>query len=156
MNIVDIKQLSNDQINAVMDLIVESQYFQRVELDGHDNTKDELRKNWTRTFREQLEDSKYGGFAAVEGDKMAGYIRTELGKQALIVDDLWVSPEYRKQGLAKRLMNKAIEIGKSAGKNRVALTVARSNEGAKKLYETLGFSEVPSEYIDSELKINGD
>ncbi|MBQ7562661.1 MAG: tRNA (adenosine(37)-N6)-threonylcarbamoyltransferase complex dimerization subunit type 1 TsaB [Lachnospiraceae bacterium] len=50
-----------------------------------------------------------------------------------------VLPEYRRQGLAKRLMKAVFEEGKRLGGNQMTLEVRKSNIAAIRLYEGSGF-----------------
>jgi len=54
---------------------------------------------------------------------------------------LAVFPEFRRRGLAKRLLIAAEKNARAAGATAMALTVSRDNEGARALYLMSGFSE---------------
>jgi len=56
-----------------------------------------------------------------------------------ILYDLYVKPEYRKHGIAKKLMLAAEENAKKTGKKRLELSTAKNNLSAQKLYESLGW-----------------
>ncbi len=50
-----------------------------------------------------------------------------------------ILPNYRGQGLGRRLMHTVLEAAQARGLNRVELTVRENNHIAIKLYESLGF-----------------
>ncbi|MGL4473968.1 MAG: GNAT family N-acetyltransferase [Shewanella sp.] len=57
----------------------------------------------------------------------------------LIINDLFVTQSARGQGVARKLMATAIEIGINQGCKRLTLETASTNYKAQSLYETLGF-----------------
>jgi ribosomal-protein-alanine N-acetyltransferase len=62
-------------------------------------------------------------------------------------------PEYRRSGLARRLMDLAEDHAWELGGDSVTLEVRRSNEGAVALYDALGYRRVGSRkqyYADGE------
>jgi len=67
--------------------------------------------------------------------------------------NLAVRPEYRRQGLARRLLTAMLARGREAGVETVFLEVRASNRAALALYESLGFAAVcqrPDYYDDGE------
>lgn len=61
-------------------------------------------------------------------------------QQAYILD-IAVKPEYRRQGIGTRLIQKAEEYARSKGLSYIGLTVAVGNTAALKLYRNLGYIE---------------
>lgn len=53
--------------------------------------------------------------------------------------DLFVSPEERRSGAGKALLQAAERLAADAGKARMDLTTARSNNAAQAAYESLGW-----------------
>ncbi len=53
-----------------------------------------------------------------------------------------VHPEHRRQGLARKLLEALLQLGREAGAERATLEVASGNEAARALYAGLGFQEV--------------
>lgn len=76
---------------------------------------------------------------------------------------MYVSDEFRKQGVGKMLMETAIHrASEQEGVEQVLLTVNASNEPAKKLYQSLGFTtfgvdvralKVGNTYYDEEMMV---
>jgi GNAT superfamily N-acetyltransferase len=56
-----------------------------------------------------------------------------------ILNDLFVVPEGRGQGIGSALMHAARELGMANGAAEIFLQTARTNLGAQSLYETLGY-----------------
>ncbi len=83
-------------------------------------------------------------FVAIVGDRVVGWCditppplegfshRAGLG--------MGVHPDFRKQGIGKRLLQASLAQARKAGLERVELEVFTSNLAAKRLYETFGFS----------------
>jgi [ribosomal protein S18]-alanine N-acetyltransferase len=62
----------------------------------------------------------------------------------LVVDEIHINnvailPDLRGQGIGTALMERVFEEGKRLGVHRATLEVRASNEGARRLYERLGF-----------------
>lgn len=56
-----------------------------------------------------------------------------------VLNDLFVAPEARRQGVARALLVKAADVARSLGAESLSLATARSNHAAQKLYEALGW-----------------
>lgn len=78
---------------------------------------------------------------------LGGFVTTDIVESPvvfdrpnrLIVNDLYVSDEYRGTGLAGDLINRAIERSRSAGCEELVLNVDVDNERAIAFYEKCGF-----------------
>lgn len=75
-----------------------------------------------------------------------------LGK-ILVLNDLFVIPSYRKQGVAKNLIERCIALAKEVGAIRVDLATAIDNVSAQVLYEKIGFIK-DTDYFSYRLGIN--
>ena len=53
-----------------------------------------------------------------------------------------ISPSFRRQGMARRLLSAAEDLARDAGKESVGLHVTANNLGALTLYEAEGYVEV--------------
>lgn len=56
---------------------------------------------------------------------------------------VYTNEEYRGNGLAKILINKIIEFAKKHGYKKLVLDTWKDSTSARKLYERLGFVEIP-------------
>lgn len=61
-------------------------------------------------------------------------------RPAWIVNDLFVAPAYRKDGIARRLMQACHDAARNAGVATLSLETAPDNRAAQKLYESLGYT----------------
>lgn len=95
---------------------------------------------WSRkSFENELE-HKYGVFliALVEG-KVIGYGGTWVLVDEAHVTNVVVSPEFRGQGIGRKLMNEMLLKAREKGAVCATLELRKSNEVALKLYESMGF-----------------
>jgi ribosomal-protein-alanine N-acetyltransferase len=58
----------------------------------------------------------------------------------LHINNLAVLPEFRRAGVATRLLTRVMQEGAALGARRATLEVRRSNEAARLLYERFGFT----------------
>jgi [ribosomal protein S18]-alanine N-acetyltransferase len=58
----------------------------------------------------------------------------------LHINNLAVLPEYRRQGIASKILGRVFAEGRRAGAARATLEVRRSNDVARRLYERFGFA----------------
>ena len=79
---------------------------------------------------------------ALDGTTVAGYVGSQsvLGESDMM--NVAVHPDYRRQGIAEKLVTELVAALKEKGNHCLSLEVRASNEPAKKLYEKLGFSQV--------------
>ena len=60
-------------------------------------------------------------------------------KRAWILNDLYVNPEAREQGLGEMLLHKAEEFAVETGAKSISLSTAPDNYSAQRLYERNGY-----------------
>ena len=79
---------------------------------------------------------------AVDGEKVCGYVGSQavLGEADMM--NIAVCPAYRRQGIARRLVEQLIAELKKQGNYQLTLEVRASNEPAISLYEQMGFVAV--------------
>ena len=63
---------------------------------------------------------------------------TWVSTKGLYLEDLYVEPEYRRQGIARALMLELAKIARDNGCGRFQWSVLRSNDDAIRFYESLG------------------
>jgi ribosomal protein S18 acetylase RimI-like enzyme len=83
----------------------------------------------------------FGAFADAELIAMAGLRRESLVQLAhkASIWGVFVRPEFRKEGIARRLLAHIREHAEAAGVLQIHLSVNAENQRAKRLYESLGF-----------------
>lgn len=84
-------------------------------------------------------------FAAFAEEQMIGFIQLYPSFSSLsmlplwILNDLYVLPSYRRQSVARHLLNHARDFAKSSGANVITLKTAKTNSQAQALYLALGW-----------------
>jgi [ribosomal protein S18]-alanine N-acetyltransferase len=58
----------------------------------------------------------------------------------LHINNLAVLPEFRRQGIASKILGRVFAEGRKVGAGRATLEVRRSNDVARRLYERFGFT----------------
>lgn len=60
-------------------------------------------------------------------------------KEFGFIHDLWVEPEYRHAGIARKMVEMSIDRFKQIGVKQIRLDTANANEAARKLFAACGF-----------------
>lgn len=85
------------------------------------------------------------GFVWVEDGKVVGNVTLGLDEGRLdrvVISNVAVKPEYRRQGIARQLMIAALNALRAHAVKWALLNVRPTNPGAIKLYKELGFQEI--------------
>ena len=79
---------------------------------------------------------------AVDGDRVVGYVGSQsvLGETDMM--NIAVAPDYRRQGIAEKLVTELISGLRQKGNHSLMLEVRVSNTSARQLYDKLGFEQV--------------
>ena len=106
--------------------------------------------------KELVKDRRHIMLLAVRKDGVIGQILCDVHKHIdkpteLYIDDLAVSNNYLRQGVASLLVKEAIEIGKREGCKQVWIATEPDNEPANKLYESLGLKKSTAYIFDGDL-----
>jgi GNAT superfamily N-acetyltransferase len=81
---------------------------------------------------------------AYAGDEPAGFalyfqsFSTFLGRPGLYLEDIFVKPEWRRQGLGRMLLSRLARIAVDRGYGRMEWSVLNWNETALRVYRTAG------------------
>lgn len=59
-----------------------------------------------------------------------------------VIDDVWVEPDFRRQGLNRRMLRKLVEFARSHEVESLQLEYAASNREAARAWQELGFRPV--------------
>ena len=73
-------------------------------------------------------------------------------KKAWILNDLYVDPEARKQGIGEMLLHKAKDYAIKTGAKSISLSTAPDNYSAQRLYEKNGYKR-DSQFYHYELSL---
>ena len=123
---VNIREMKADDITRVLE--IENSCF---------NTP------WTRaSFERESEDVCYARYlSAFLERKLIGYIGGWLILDELHITNLAVKKDYRRRGIASRLLVRLEELARKQGSKHVLLEVRESNKAARELYVDHGFSQ---------------
>ncbi|HOD36780.1 MAG TPA: ribosomal protein S18-alanine N-acetyltransferase [Syntrophales bacterium] len=95
-------------------------------------------------FRQELEFALSRSLVAKSkgetGGDAVGYITYWVIYDEIHVNNLAVKPDFRRRGIASRLVGTALEKALAEGAIRCTLEVRASNEAARRLYEKFGFT----------------
>lgn len=122
----------------MIDILIENMKLQH--LDGVVNIENICFANpWSRADLERQLNLDTSHFAvATVDEKVVGYMGLQLFSGEGYVTNVAVLPEYRRQGIAKMLIEKQLQNEMSF----ITLEVRESNLPAIKLYESCGFENV--------------
>lgn len=96
----------------------------------------------TDHFSKMLNDPNIVLLAYYLDEKIVGYILIrKTDENRCLLDGLFVLEEYRKQGIANKLLNEAIERCKKMEIKYIDINVMEKNKIAKNIYKKLGFTE---------------
>src|SRR5918999_3462899 len=73
---------------------------------------------------------------------LLSYPRYSTVRSEAYIERLVVSPDFRRQGMARRLLAAAEELARNEGKKTVGLHVSGNNLPALRLYENEGYEEI--------------
>lgn len=104
-------------------------------------------------INERIERNESVIFLAVEEQSPIGFIQlypifTSVGmKRKWLLNDLYVTEEFRRKGIAKALMMKAKEHAINTQAAGILLETGKENTGAQALYEGLGYQKENGVYF---------
>ena len=78
-------------------------------------------------------------FLAFDGNNAVGIVGGLRAGPVVELMSMWISPDLRRRGLGRRLVEETVEWATDAEAERVELWVMRGNDAAQRLYESLGF-----------------
>ena len=132
-----IRQLTPADLDSLAPLFAAYLDFYRVEQTSNrqrDFLAERLASNDSATF---------GAFD--ESGTMTGFALCHLAHNSLrlapawILHDLFVSPDRRRQGIARQLLATVHDAARAAGACEVTLSTAHDNRNAQALYESAGY-----------------
>jgi ribosomal protein S18 acetylase RimI-like enzyme len=91
---------------------------------------------------QHLDDSHYDALLALKGNIPAGYVGVLSVGDIGGIQELFVSEQFRRQGIGTILMSRAMEICERSLFRHVLLAVESSNDSANRLYEKFGFQKI--------------
>ena len=121
-------------------------------LHGHD-----WRWRKSRHIDEDVAAHPDGIFVAAAGNQVAGYITTRIDREAGKgrIPNLAVAPEFRGQGLGRRLIEHALDYFQREGLAYAMIETMAQNEIGQHLYPACGFVEVARQIHFARDNLNG-
>ena len=104
-------------------------------------------------LKQRFENQESVIFIHIKDNVFTGFVLLYLGFSSVacstyyILDDVYVTPIYRRQGSAKQLIDTAILFARHENALRISLETQKTNYQSHKLYEQMGFVK------DDEFKI---
>ncbi len=93
------------------------------------------------SFQKDLTNENAVYFCIEDDGKVIGYVGMWESFGEGNINNIAVLPQYRRNGYATLLLENLISYGKENKLAFLTLEVRESNEGARKLYQSMGFSE---------------
>lgn len=91
------------------------------------------------SFEKEIDHEPTEFLVATKGGDVVGYAGAWIIADECHVTTIAVAPEYRRQGLGKKMMDEILARSKDRGVLCATLEVRADNEAAIKMYEKLGF-----------------
>ena len=96
---------------------------------------------WTRrVFLEKLDDDDSHFIVAREKEKLIGYGGFFMVGKAARLENLAVHPDFRRRGVATKLLKELFTMVKANGGDEMTLEVRPGNQEAQNLYKKFGFT----------------
>ena len=82
------------------------------------------------------------GIVAIDKEKTLGFITYSVSLDSSDLNDIFVVPEYRKQGIGEKLISAYFQSIISKGVVKSLLEVRKSNQTAINLYNKVGYKQI--------------
>jgi len=125
---IEYRFMTIDDYEAAYDLWIKCQNG----LNDKDDSRDGIEK--------YLKRNPGTSYVAVHEGKVVGVILCGHDGRRGIVQHACVSPDYRRMGIGKKLVDLALDALKKEGINKVLLVAFKKNEGGNAFWESQGFT----------------
>ena len=95
-----------------------------------------------RSVASELENKLALWLVAVDGETVSGYVGSQTVLDETDMMNVAVHPDYRRQGIAEKLVLELVEVLKARESRCLTLEVRASNAPAISLYEKLDFKQI--------------
>jgi len=105
----------------------------------------------SRIISEANEHSDYFATVMMKDEEVIGYasfIQSRTDEQTWLYTDLWVMPQYRRQGYATDVVKAGIQHLSMLGAKRVLCSVDPDNTPSLLLQQSMGFKEIAVEAFE--------
>lgn len=141
---IDITELDESQIPEVSPLLLAAwqEFARNTDLSKDDRFANSDPDKWLRSY---LEGGGHG-FVARDGDQVAGVITCKIEQspgyyrdaQHLFINDVAVSPDYRRKGIALELEKRCEGFAKEHGVNLILGEIYTYNDASREMMKKLG------------------
>jgi ribosomal protein S18 acetylase RimI-like enzyme len=91
---------------------------------------------------QHLDDPHYDALLAIQGDRAIAHIGVLAVGEIGLIQGVYVSPDFRRRGIGRTLMGRAVEICARSFFMHVILSTEPGNVAAQGLYAELGFAKI--------------
>jgi ribosomal protein S18 acetylase RimI-like enzyme len=141
----EIRWAQDDDRNFVEDIAQKNFSHDRFHQDPNiDNSlADEIKRQWTGNFFS----GKRGDtmIVATANNRPIAFLLLLIAKKLSVIDLIAVSKEHRKKGLSKQMVGYALQ--NLSDRNRWIVGTQSTNVPSVKLYESMGFQIIDSQYV---------
>lgn len=103
-----------------------------------------------KQLQAELENPASRFFAIEQAGQLAGYLKLnvadaqteKMGADSLEVERIYIRKNFKRQGLGRQLIEKAIEIARTEKRSDIWLGVWEHNQATLNFYRSLGFEQV--------------
>ncbi len=97
---------------------------------------------WNEQMLASAFDNRFVAFGYYVEDILKGFIGIDTGIYEYEIESVLVDKEFRRQGIAKKLLNQALKLARENAIESVFLEVRKNNLPAIKLYCEAGFNQI--------------
>lgn len=131
-----VRRACSDDLNALA--ILFDQYRQFYQIQSNPEISYQF-------LKQRLENQQSVIFVHIKDEQLTGFVVLYLGfssvacKHYYILDDVFVRPEFRRQGSARQLIDTAILFARHNAAFKISLRTEIDNVQSHQLYESMGF-----------------
>ena len=123
----------------MLDIIIDKMTFEDLD-EVYEIDKKSFPIPWSKSsFEEELKNMLAIYLVARIDNKIVGYIGSWMVIDECHITNIAIHPDYRRNGIAKKLVNELFKYCNEHGISYILLEVRANNISAQKLYESLGF-----------------
>jgi ribosomal protein S18 acetylase RimI-like enzyme len=138
MRVSTLAEISNDELWPSYDAAFlnggDRRYAQQSEA--------QRRENFETFFSRQVPMDAEASLVLLDGETIVGFVKIDIVTEGTYVHGVGVTPEYRRQGLAKYILGTSLRRAAENHHEKMVLEVDVINEAAVGLYQSLGFKTV--------------